>query len=100
MGGRRRLQPEVSTYDFPEQTQGKAIPYGVDDIADDSAWVSVGVDHDTSVFAVATIKEWWRQMGAQKYPTAQLLLITADGGGSNGHRPVGSQAAPTLSHKQ
>jgi hypothetical protein len=78
---------QVSTYDFPHLAEGKAIPYGVYDIADDSAWVSVGVDHDTSVFAVATIEEWWRQMGQQKYPNARRLLITADGGGSNGHRP-------------
>jgi hypothetical protein len=78
---------QVSTYDFPQLADGKAIPYGVYDIADDSAWVSVGVDHDTSVFAVATIEQWWEQMGKTKYPTAKRLLITADGGGSNGHRP-------------
>lgn len=78
---------EVSTYDFPGSADGKAVPYGVYDISDDSAWVSVGVDHDTSVFAVATIEAWWRQMGQQKYPAARRLLITADGGGSNGHRP-------------
>lgn len=77
----------VSTYDFPALADGKAIPYGVYDIADDSAWVSVGVDHDTSVFAVATIEAWWRQVGREKYPEARRLLITADGGGSNGHRP-------------
>ena len=78
---------EVSTYDFPDLAVGKAIPYGVYDLADDSAWVSVGVDHDTSVFAVATITTWWNKMGKQKYPNARRLLITADGGGSNGHRP-------------
>lgn len=78
---------EVSTYDFPSSADGKAIPYGVYDIVDDSAWVSVGVDHDTSVFAVATIEAWWRKMGQKKYPHARRLLITADGGGSNGHRP-------------
>jgi transposase len=77
---------EVSTYDFPTP-HGKAIPYGVYDIADDSAWVSVGIDHDTSVFAVATIEAWWRDMGHKKYPNATRLLITADGGGSNGSRP-------------
>ncbi len=81
-------QPEdVSTYDFPTLADGKAIPYGVYDITDNSAWVSVGVDHDTSVFAVATIEQWWTQMGKDKYPNAHRLLITADGGGSNGHRP-------------
>lgn len=78
---------EVSTYDFPQLAEGKTIPYGVYDIADDSAWVSVGVNHDTSVFAVATIEQWWHQMGQKKYPNARQLLITADGGGSNGHRP-------------
>jgi transposase len=78
---------EVSTYDFPHLADGKAIPYGVYDLGDDSAWVSVGVDHDTSVFAVATIEKWWEQVGRHKYPGATSLLITADGGGSNGHRP-------------
>jgi hypothetical protein len=77
----------VSTYDFPHLADGKAIPYGVYDIADDSAWVSVGVDHDTCVFSVATIERWWEEVGRHKYPNATSLLITADGGGSNGHRP-------------
>lgn len=78
---------EVSTYDFPSQADGKAIPYGVYDLTDNSAWVSVGIDHDTSVFAVATIDKWWQQIGKEKYPDARRILITADGGGSNGHRP-------------
>ena len=78
---------EVSTYDFPHLADGKAIPYGVYDIAEDSAWVSVGVDRDTSVFAVATIEAWWEQVGKERYPDARRILITADGGGSNGHRP-------------
>jgi len=78
---------DVSTYDFPSQADGKAIPYGVYDVTDNSAWVSVGIDHDTSVFAVATIEKWWEQMGKKKYPNARRILITADGGGSNGHRP-------------
>lgn len=78
---------EVSTYDFPEQAIGKAIPYGVYDIGDDSAWVSVGMDHDTSAFAVASIEQWWHKMGQPKYPNATRLFITADGGGSNGYRP-------------
>jgi hypothetical protein len=78
---------QVSTYDFPDKAVGKAVPYGVYDIADNSAWVSVGIDHDTSVFATATIEQWWARMGKQKYPHARRLLITADGGGSNGHRP-------------
>lgn len=78
---------EVSTYDFPSQAEGTAIPYGVYDLNDNSAWVSVGIDHDTSVFAVATIDKWWQQIGKDKYPDARRILITADGGGSNGHRP-------------
>jgi hypothetical protein len=78
---------EVSTYDFPSEADGKAIPYGVYDLIDNSAWVSVGIDHDTSVFAVATIKKWWEHMGKEKYPDARRIFITADGGGSNGHRP-------------
>ena len=78
---------KVSTYDFPSTADGKAIPYGVYDLADDSAWVSVGMDHDTSVFAVATITKWWQELGQKKYPNARRLLINADGGGSNGHRP-------------
>ena len=76
----------MSTYNFPDQAEGKAIPYGVYDVADDSAWVSVGIDHDTSVFAVATIEKWWERMGKKKYPGARMIFITADGGGSNGHR--------------
>jgi hypothetical protein len=78
---------EVSTYDFPGDADGKAIPYGVYDVTDNSAWVSVGIDHDTSVFAVATIQNWWQSMGKEKYPDAHRIFITADGGGSNGHRP-------------
>jgi hypothetical protein len=78
---------EVSTYDFPSDADGKAIPYGVYDVTDNSAWVSVGIDHDTSVFAVATIQSWWQSMGKEKYPDAHRIFITADGGGSNGHRP-------------
>jgi hypothetical protein len=77
---------KVSTYDFPEQAGGKAIPYGVYELAHNSAWVSVGIDHDTSVFAVATIDKWWQHMGRKKYPNTRRIFITADGGGSNGHR--------------
>jgi hypothetical protein len=78
---------DVSTYDFPSEADGKAIPYGVYDLTDNSAWVSVGIDHDTSVFAVATIQKWRQSMGKEKYPDARRIFITADGGGSNGHRP-------------
>jgi hypothetical protein len=86
-GIHRVNQSKCPTYDFPGQADGKAIPYGVYDLTDNSAWVSVGIDHDTSVFAVATIGKWWQQMGKDKYPDARRILITADGGGSNGHRP-------------
>ncbi len=78
---------EVNAYDFPHLADGKAIPYGVYDLADNSAWVSVGTDHDTSQFAVASIGRWWEEMGREKYPNARRLMITADCGGSNGNRP-------------
>src|SRR6476619_2868111 len=64
----------------------KATPYGVYDLATDTGWVSVGTDHDTAEFAVETIRRWWNTMGGNTYPTASRLLITADGGGSNGSR--------------
>ena len=89
-GGREwqpKGQPErVATHDFPSQAGGKAIPYGVYDLAQNQGWVSVGTDHDTAEFAVATLQQWWQQMGAVAYPEAQELLITADGGGSNSSR--------------
>jgi hypothetical protein len=73
-------------HDFLVPELGRAIPYGVYDLATNSGWVSVGVDHDTSTFAVETIRRWWSSMGSQLYPHAKRLLITADGGGSNGAR--------------
>ena len=76
----------VQVHDFPTQAAGKAIPYGVYDMARNEAWVSVGRDHDTSAFAVAAIRQWWGMMGRAAYPTARHLLITADAGGSNGYR--------------
>jgi len=78
--------PEVNVYDFVDPELGKAIPYGVYDIARNEGWVSVGVDHDTAQFAVATIQRWWRKLGRKKYPKSRRLLIVADGGGSNGYR--------------
>jgi len=75
---------EVETYDFPSLADGKGIPYGVFDVTRNRGWVSVGTDHDTSQFAVNTIRQWWYQMGQHTYPQAEKLLITADGGGSNG----------------
>ena len=80
-------QPEqVKVHDFIDKDLGKANPYGVYDIAADVGWVSVGTDHDTAQFAVATIERWWTNVGADRYPTATGLLISADGGGSNGSR--------------
>ena len=75
----------VDVHDFPGP-DGKAVPYGVYDIAADAGWVTVGSDGDTASFAVATIRRWWRQVGAVAYPQADRLLITADSGGSNGYR--------------
>jgi transposase len=80
-------QPDaVKVHDFPDKELGKVIPYGVYDMVSNSGWVSVGVDHDTAEFAVATLRRWWTHMGRLTYPQAKRLLITADGGGSNGSR--------------
>jgi hypothetical protein len=80
-------RPElVRVHDFPSDALGKAIPYGVYDMARNEAWVSVGRDHDTPAFAVAAIRQWWTMMGRRAYPKAEALLITADAGGSNGYR--------------
>jgi hypothetical protein len=73
-------------HDFKIPELGRASPYGVYDIADNAGWVSVGIDHDTSAFAVNTIRRWWQAMGRERYPKARKLVITADGGGSNGSR--------------
>lgn len=77
---------QVNVYDFIDPELGRANPYGVYDLASDSGWVSVGTDHDTAAFAVATIRRWWLSVGSPAYPNATELLITADGGGSNGSR--------------
>ena len=77
---------KVKVHDFIDRNLGKANPYGVYDLAADTGWVSVGTDHDTAAFAVETIRRWWNTMGANTYPTASRVLITADGGGSNGSR--------------
>lgn len=77
---------EVETYDFPSMADGKGIPYGIYDMTRNQGWVSVGTDHDTAQFAVHSIRQWWYQMGRTAYPEAEELLITADGGGSNGSR--------------
>ncbi len=80
-------EPElVDVHDFPDPVLGKAIPYGVYDLARNEAWVTVGIDHDTAEFAVNALLSWWRQMGKRAYPGATELLVTADGGGSNASR--------------
>ena len=89
--GGRELRPKgsplpVRVHDFKDPELGKAIPYGIYDLADDSGWVAVGIDHDTAQFAVASIQGWWEHLGRQRYPDATSLTITADCGGSNGNR--------------
>jgi transposase len=74
------------THDFPGDSVGKAVPYGVYDITGDTGWVNVGTDHDTAAFAVESVRRWWKAAGASDYPLARRLLITADAGGSNGYR--------------
>ena len=76
----------VRTHDFKDRRLGKAIPYGVYDLASDEGWVSVGIDHDTAQFAVASIRAWWEHLGSGRYPEATTLTITADCGGPNGNR--------------
>jgi len=89
-GGREwhpKGQPEeVRVHDFKIKELGKAIPYGVYDLHRNTGWVSVGVSHETAVFAVATIRRWWKEMGSKSYPQARSLQIVADSGGSNGWR--------------
>ena len=89
--GGKEWRPEgdpekVNVYDFVDKELGRANPYGVYDLANNTGWVSVGTDHDTASFAVATIRRWWLAMGSPLYPDVKELLITADGGGSNGSR--------------
>ncbi len=80
-------KPEaVLVHDFPQDGLGKAVPYGVYDMARNEAWVNVGKSHDTPQFAVASIRRWWTSMGKRAYPQARALFITADAGGSNGYR--------------
>jgi transposase len=89
--GGREYQPKgtperVDVHDFPDPGVGKAIPFGVYDLAQNEGFVVVGDDHDTAAFAVATIGRWWDMVGQVAYPAARRLLVTADAGGSNGHR--------------
>lgn len=89
--GGRELRPKgdpelVQVHDFKIEELGKAAPYGIYDISRNEGWVNVGTDHDTAAFAVASIRDWWKSMGQSAYPGIRELLITADGGGSNGYR--------------
>lgn len=84
---RRSGQPvNVRVYDFIDRKRGKVIPYGVYDLAMNTGWVSIGIDHDTADFAIETIRRWWKKMGQKSYPRGRELTITADSGGSNNHR--------------
>jgi len=77
---------KTKVYDFPSDAKGKVTPYGIYDITNNTGWVNVGINKDTSEFAVESIRRWWYKMGSQNYATPNKLLITADGGGSNGSR--------------
>ena len=84
---RRKGDPErVRSHDFKIEELGKVNPYGIYDLTCNEGWVNVGIDHDTSAFAVESIRRWWNSMGQKVYPEAEKLLITADSGGSNGYR--------------
>jgi transposase len=78
--------PAVNVYDFIDKENGKAVPYGVYDIAGNEGLVNVGISHDTASFAVSSIRNWWEQMGKERYPQARQIFINADGGGSNGSK--------------
>ena len=89
--GGREWQPKgdperALVHDFPQDAAGKAIPYGVCDMARNEAWVNVGRDHDTPAFAVASLRRWWNDMGRRRHPGARELFVTADAGGSNGYK--------------
>ncbi len=89
--GGRELRPTgspipVRVHDFRDPVLGKAIPYGIYDLAEDTGWVNLGIDNDTAQFAVASIRGWWEHLGRERYPQATHLTITADCGGSNGYR--------------
>jgi Rhodopirellula transposase DDE domain len=83
---RNGASEQVNVHDFIDPKLSRAVPYGVYDITNNVGWVSVGTDHDTATFAVNAIRRWWRTMGKKRHPKAKRLMITADGGGSNGHR--------------
>ena len=84
---RPKGEPElVKVYDFIDKKLGKATPYGIYDLSKNLGWVNVGIDHDSTEFAVESIRRWWKYLGQELYPNAKEIFITADGGGSNGSR--------------
>jgi hypothetical protein len=83
----------VRDHDFASDSEGKAIPYGIYDLAANAGWVNVGTDHDTAAFAVESVRRWWNARGRQDYPKVRRLLVTADAGGSNGYRTRAWKAA-------
>ena len=89
----------MDVHDFPSDAIGKAIPYGVYDIGANQGFVSVGVDHDTPVFAVTSIAAWWKRIGSKRYPKARELFITADAGGSNCCSHVWKQQLQRMANK-
>jgi DDE family transposase len=82
----KKSPQKVRVHDFKDKELGKAIPYGVYDLTNNQGWVSVGIDHDTAYFAANSIRRWWEDMGSKRFPRGTELLLTADGGGSNGYR--------------
>ena len=91
---------EVLVHDFIDPESGKAVPYGVFDVANNEGWVSVGDNADTAGFAVNSIRRWWEKMGRERFPEATRLLITADSGGSNGYRIPPSRSSSPSSRKR
>src|ERR1700757_2954290 len=102
-GGQWRPKGEPAaarTHDFPGDSAGKAVPYGVYDLTANAGWVSAGTDHDTAAFAVESVRRWWKAAGSSDYPLARRLLITADAGGSNGYRtPAGKAGLAALAEQ-
>lgn len=76
----------VNVYDFLSLSEGKIAPYGIYDLVHNSGFVNVGVTHDTAAFSVESIRRWWNNFGQEEYPNAESIMITADGGGSNGSK--------------
>ena len=98
---RKQGDPEdVRVHDFLIKELGRAVPYGIYDLAANAGWVNVGMNNDTAAFAVQTIRRWWQDVGRVRYPLARRLVITADGGGSNGSRNLNCNASPMNSRYQ